>query len=162
MGHEGVEGRLAAEEGVEGAAHPGGAGVGQRRGRAGHAQRREDVGGHGVAVRLAGGGLDQQAKGVGIAVAILKRASGRAVEFCFRQPPDALLQPVGAAGVEVALVAVQLVQPAGLVQQLAHGDGRGGHEPGQVGLDGCIQLHQPLLDQLQHGHGGHRLAERGQ
>ena len=56
--------------------------------------------------------------------------------------------------------------PAGLVEQHPHGDpagsGRVGHgEPRQVSRDGRVEADTAGLDQLQHGQGGERLAERG-
>ena len=131
-----------------------------------HAQRGEDVALDIAGVGFASGGLDDQPQQVVVGVAVLERRAGRAAQLQRGQRPHLALGGVR-AGVEIGQrdFPGRGGQAAGLVQQVAHGDGgrrpRVGHaEPRQIAPDGGIQFDPPRLRQLHHGQGGERLGQR--
>ena len=132
-----------------------------------HRERGEDVLRDVAFVALAGDGLHQQPQRDIARIAVLPGRADRLRELGRAEAADLLLQRAVThipAGRHLA-VAHAPWQPAGVVEQVAHGDARGGRgigdaEAGQVALHGRVELELAGLDQLHDGQGGEGLRRR--
>src|SRR5690606_27525825 len=151
-----VDGR-AVVQGGRGADRRGGQSGVVGEGGAGQVERVEDAAPDDGVVRPARDRLDEAAGHDVVGVRVAEVGAGREVRVVAKGLGEELVGRVrGEAGVTAPAVggpAVTLhvvVQPAGVVEHLAHGDGvAAGHDAGEVPLDGCVEVDAALVDELE-------------
>ncbi len=129
--------------------------------RVAHAERAPHVFAHVVAVRLAGGGLDDGAEQV-VAVARIAVARARlGDEVVVLEDGDGLARRLARLDAQLGLAVDVVRDAAEVAEELAHGDGplllR---EVGDVGLHFGVEVELALLGELEDGDGRHRLRHR--